>query len=73
MRLFVTEGDVCEGTLHDLWPLIRRPRLVANGLQRKGMVTFGDWWDETGYELHLTPAGRAYLDPLGELERSLER
>jgi hypothetical protein len=61
MRLFVSNGDVCEADMQDLWPLIRRPRLVTNGLLAKGLVRLGYWDDQAGYELHLTDAGRALL------------
>jgi hypothetical protein len=61
LRLFETEGACNEGMMADLWPVIRRPRLVTNSLLAKGLVRLGGWWDEAGYELELTDAGREAL------------
>jgi len=63
LALFTTEGELNEGMMAELWPLIRSPRHVTKSLVAKGLVTLGQWWDEeAGYELHLTDAGRAALD-----------
>lgn len=39
----------------------RRPRLIANGLERHGLVRFGRYHggldDQCGYDLHLTDLG----------------
>jgi hypothetical protein len=61
LNLFRETGELNEGLMYELWPLIRNPRLVTNSLLRKGLVEKGDWWDGAGYELHLTDAGRASL------------
>lgn len=62
LDLFRTEGDLNEGMMENLWPLIRSPRLVTNSLVRKGLVTLGGWAGRNArYELHLTDAGRAAL------------
>jgi hypothetical protein len=64
LELYQPHGELNEGLmLLELWPLVRNSRLVTNSLVRKGFVTLGQWWDEeTGYELHLTDAGRSALD-----------
>ncbi len=48
------EGNVID----DLWPLIQQPRHVCRALERKGLLTFGAWNDEVGFDLHLTLAAR---------------
>lgn len=51
------------------WPVIRNARLVSRALERKGMVTFGVYWDEeAGYELLLTEAGLRAAGELAELD-----
>lgn len=63
MRHFAIEGECVEGSLHQLWPLIHRPRMVLNGLVAKGLLEFDCYWDEdTGYEMKLTDTGRAWID-----------
>ena len=55
--IFAAEDNCCEADMHELWPLIRRPRLVTNALVAKGIVTLDCWDDVSGYELHLTDVG----------------
>lgn len=65
LRIFDVEGSCNEGMIANLWPLVRRPRAVVNGLEQKGLVRLGSYWgDEAGYELHLTATGREVLDAL---------
>lgn len=54
------DGPVNEGNLCDELGLAR-PRPVCVALERQGLVTFGDWYDEYGHDVHLTEAGRAYV------------
>jgi hypothetical protein len=59
-----------EGLVYEqLWPLVRRPRIVLNGLLDKGLVEIDAWIDEEiGYAFKLTDSGRAVLAALGESE-----
>jgi hypothetical protein len=66
LELLAFEGELNEGMMADqLYPLVLRPRLVANSLVKKGLVKLGTWWDEeAGYELVLTDAGREAIRAL---------
>lgn len=55
--IFAAEDECFESDMHELWPLIRRPRLISKALRAKGILTFGCWDDQAGYELHLTGVG----------------
>lgn len=63
LEVYNREGELNEGWLEEEWPAIRNARLVANGMERRGLVTFGEYtgrFDDggAGYELILTDAGR---------------
>jgi hypothetical protein len=58
-----------EGLVYEqLWPLVRRPRLVLNALVDRGLVELDCWIDEEiGYAFKLTDDGRAVLTASGDL------
>jgi hypothetical protein len=67
------EDGVSEGLIADeCYPVIaggRAVRMVVNAMQKKGLLTFGLWWDEAGYDLLLTDAGREASAQLTKEER----
>lgn len=75
LRVYLREGELNEGWLAEEWPAIRNARLVAKGMERRGLVTFGEYtgrFDDggAGYELILTDAGRAAVDAIEEPDRA---
>lgn len=69
LRVYNREGELNEGWLAEEWPVIRNARLVAHGMEQRGLVTFGGYtgrFDDggAGYELILTDAGRQAAEAL---------